>query len=232
MRPKTATFGCRKFVAYDEGHWELLREKRDRARDVMLQLARVGLPSVVYGSVARGDVNEKSDVDVFVPCNVPSYRIELAVDWIERRIVQATPNYAIKGELIVEEGVTVSFPLVRMRDRELDFYRFGGCINLDQLNRGVRVPGVDKRLVLILPREGGHEEVPINEMQPSEVARVLGVCLDIVLERMRVLERRREVGRTGVFLLHSVPPDESFESELMAIARKNPVVRKLIESRS
>ncbi len=232
MRPKTATFGCRKFVSYSEEHWELLREKRDRAREVMLQLAKAGLPSVVYGSVARGDVNEKSDVDIFVPCNVPSYRIELAVDWIERRIVQATPNYAIKGEFIVEEGVTVSFPLVRMRDRELDFYRFGGCINLDQLNRGVRVPGVDKRLVLILPREGGHEEVPINEMQPSEVARVLGVCLDIVLERMRVLERRREVGRTGVFLLHSVPPDESFESELMAIARKNPVVRKLIESRS
>ncbi len=232
MRPKTATFGCRKFVSYGEEHWELLKEKRNVAREVMLQLARAGLPSIVYGSVARGDVNEKSDIDIFVPCNAPSYRIELAVDWMERRIVQATPNYAIKGELILEDGVTVSFPLVRMKDRELDFYRFGGCLNLEQLDRGVRVAGVDKRLVLILPREDGHEEIPINEMQPSEVAKALGVCLDIVLERMRVLERRREVGRTGVFLLHPVPPDESFESELMAIARRNPAVRKLLESRS
>ncbi len=232
MRPKTATYGCRKEVKYTEERWELLKEKRKIALNLMEKLSRLGLPSIVYGSVARGDVSEKSDVDVFVPCNVPSYRIELAVDWIDRRIVQATPNYAIKGELIVEEGVTVSFPLVRMKDRELDFYRFGGCLTLEQLRRNIRVPGVDKRLVLILPKEDGHEEVPINEMQPSEVAKTLGVCLEIVLERMRVLERRREVGRTGVFLLHSVPSDESFESELVNIAKKNPAVRKLIESRS
>ncbi len=231
MRPKTATYGCRKFVEYTKEHWELLNEKREKAMEVMLQLRKVGINSIVYGSVARGDVNERSDIDIFIPDVIPSYRVELAVDWIERRIVQATPNYAIKGELILDNDVTVSFPLVRMKDRELDFYRFGGCLSFEQLEKGERVAGVDKRLVLIMPESKGHFEIPLNEIQPSEVARILGVCVDVVLERMRVLERRREVGRTGVFLLHSVPPGESFESELSAIAKKKPAVRKVLEER-
>jgi len=231
MRPKTATFGCRKFVKYTESHWKLLKEKRRIAKKLMADIASVSLPCVVYGSVARGDVNEKSDIDIFIPCLVPSYRIELAINWIDRKIVQATPNYAIKGEYIVGDGITVSFPLVKMKDRELDFYRFGGCLTLEQLRRGERVAGVDKRLILIIPKEKGHEEIPVNEMQPSEVAKILGVCIDVVVERIRVLERRREIGRTGVFLQYRVPPDESFESTLLKISKKNPAVRKLIDNR-
>ncbi len=232
MRPKTATFGQRKKIRYSNRHWKLLKEKRDVAKKIMSQLEKAGLPSIVYGSVARGDVKEKSDVDIFIPINVPSYKLDLIIEsWIERRVVQATPNYAIKGEFVIDNGVTVSFPLVRMKDRELDFYKFGGCLNLEQLKNNERCAGVDKRLVLINPTKEGHEEIPINEMSPKEVAKKLKVCVDIVLERIRVLERRRNVGRTGVFLLHQVPPYESFESTLKEIAKRKPAVRKLIEER-
>ncbi|AEA47697.1 nucleotidyltransferase domain-containing protein [Archaeoglobus veneficus] len=231
MRGKTATFGSRKNVVYSEEHWKLLERKREEAKKIMENLVRAGFRPILYGSVARGDVSPTSDIDIFVPQLCPSYLIELAVDYMDRRIVQATPNYAIKGELIVDESITVSFPLVKMKDRELDFYRFGGCIGYDELLKGVRAAGVDKRLVLILPNERGHEEVPINEMQPSEVAKILNVSIDIVEERMRVLERRREVGRTGVFLCVSVPPGESFESVLRDIAKKKPAVRRQIVER-
>jgi hypothetical protein len=50
--------------------------------------------------------------------------------------------------------------------------------------------------------------------------------VEVVEERIRVLERRREVGRTGVFLSETVPPDENFESVLREIAKKNPGVKR------
>jgi hypothetical protein len=208
-----------------------LTEKRKRARDVTEKL--IELSPIVYGSVARGDVNDLSDVDVFIPEVVPSYRVEIALDGfniLERRIVQATPNYAIKGELVLEENTTVSFPLVRIKQREIDFYKFGGAINHDGLIKNARVPGVDKRLVLILPKEYGHDEIPLNEMQAGEIAKILKVGVEIVNERIRVLEKRREFGRTGVFLNEQISPHESFESALRTIAKKNPYVKRRLEN--
>uniref|UniRef100_A0A7C2NS81 Nucleotidyltransferase n=2 Tax=Archaeoglobus fulgidus TaxID=2234 RepID=A0A7C2NS81_ARCFL len=219
----------RKLVEYNQEHWNLLTEKRMRAREVMEALLSFGIDGIVYGSVARGDVNEKSDVDIFIPEMIPSYKVEVALDGfevLEKRIVQATPNYAIKGELVLSENTTVSFPMVRMREREMDFYRFGGCIDYRGLVENIRVPGVDKRLTLILPTANGHREIPLMEIHPSSVARMLGISIEIIAERIRVLTRRREVGRTGIFLCETIPSSESFEHALKEIASKNPAVRR------
>ncbi len=229
MRGKTATYGDRKEVIYSEERWKILKRKRERAREVMERLNEFGLESILYGSVARGDVTRDSDIDIFIPIQIPSYKIELALDGfeiLEKRIVQATPNYAIKGEFVLDENTTVSFPLVKMKERELDFYRFGGALSYEDLLLDKRVPGVDKRLVLILPTGRGHIEIPIDELQSAEVARILGVCIDIVEERKRVLERRREKGRTGVFLCETIPLESNFETVLKVIAERNPAVRK------
>jgi hypothetical protein len=226
MRRRTATFGEPKEVVYSKEQWKLLQEKREIARRVMERLRNSGIPSMVYGSVARGDVNKDSDVDVFIPIKIPSYRIELALsefEILERRLVQATPNYAIKGEIILSDA-TVSFPLVRMRERELDFYNFGGAVDLRGIEEEKRVMGVDKRLMLIIPTENGHKEIPCCDISPSELSKLLGVGMEIVVERFRVLERRREVGRTGVFL--NEPVFDSFEAKLKEIAERNPFVKK------
>ena len=113
-----------------------------------------------------------------------------------------------------------------MRDKELDFYKFGGCMNLDSLMKKNRVAGVDKRLVLIIPLKDGHYEIPANELDVSELADFLGVGVEIVNERFRVLERRREIGRTGVFLSEIVHDFESFETKLKEIVDRNPLVKR------
>lgn len=221
-----------KEVIYSKENFRILKEKRNRARELLEILKGFDLHGIVYGSLARGDVTPKSDIDIFIPQKIPSFKLELAlqgIDFVERRIVQATPNYAIKGEFVIDELTTVSFPLVKMRERELDFYRFGGCINYEELIRGVRVPGVDKRLFLIIPNENGHREIHLSELHPSIVAKTLGVSIDIVLERIRVLSRRREIGRTGIYLCERIPLNESFESALRDIISKNPAIRKRIE---
>jgi predicted nucleotidyltransferase len=230
---KIATYDSRGEVIYTEEHWKIFRVKRKRAKEVMGRLMEFGIDSIVYGSVARGDVKKNSDVDIFIPYQVPSYKIELALESfeiLERRIVQATPNYAIKGEFVLTDNTTVSFPLVKMKENELDFYRFGGCISYNELIEGKRVAGVDKRLVLIIPTEKGHFEIPVSDLQPSYVAKVLGISLEIVKERIRVLERRREIGRTGIFLCEVVPSFTSFEAYLTEIAKTNPMVRKRLNA--
>ncbi|MFO7968437.1 MAG: nucleotidyltransferase domain-containing protein [Archaeoglobaceae archaeon] len=227
MTGKTAIFGDRRPQEYNSHHWNILASKRERAREIMADMANMS--PMVYGSVARGDVSNSSDIDIFVPNPIPSYKLEIILDRfevLERRVVQATPNYAIKGEFLLTDNTTVSFPLVNIKGRELDFYRFGGALNYKDLKKDKRVPGVDKRLVLIIPQDNGHEEVPLTDMNPDETAKTLSIHIEVVKERRRVLERRREVGRTGVFLSESLPPLESFESALNEIASRNPYVKR------
>jgi predicted nucleotidyltransferase len=116
-----------------------------------------------------------------------------------------------------------------MREREMDFYRFGGCVDYRGVIENRRVPGVDKRLVLVIPTQKGHREVPLTDLHPSSVAKMLGISIEIVMERIRVLTRRREVGRTGIFLCESIPTSESFEHALKEIASRNPAVRRRLE---
>jgi len=236
-REKVVKISDVKEVVYDKRRWRILKSKRMKALEIMEALRRYGLYSIVHGSIARGDVTEKSDIDVFIPYKVPSYMVELALESIGlkpyiRLIVQATPTHAVKAYIILDqlEERVISFPLVKMRQREIEFYKFGGQLDLEGLRRDLRVPGVDKRLILIKPTPKGHIEIPIIGRE-SEVASLLGISIETVNERIKVLTRRDEKGRTGVFVKYELSPDESFEEALDKLMARNPLLRRQIYER-
>lgn len=217
-------------MVYDREKWLLLERLRSRAKEVMLALRRRGLESIVYGSIARGDVKPTSDVDVFIPYPPSPFLVEGALldagfEILGKSIVQATPSYALKGYLDLGGNTTVSFPLTRLKRREREFYAFGGKLSLEGLLEGKRVPGVDKRLMMIEPTSKGHVEWSILGRE-GEAARLLGISIDTVLERVSVLTRRRKVGKTGVFLKWEFPPDKSFEEAIDDLVKRKPEVRK------
>lgn len=220
-------------VTYTPERWKLLNILREKACNIMRILESEGLPCVVHGSVARGDVNEKSDIDIMIPIPVPSFKVEFALlkggfNFYFREIVQATPRHAIKGYIYLDELTVISFPLTQLSRLEREFYKFGGELTLAQLERGIRVPGVDKRLMLIIPRPYGHDEVSVIGRE-SEVARIIGVSIDIVKERVFVLTRRDEKGRTGVYIRRTLTPEETFEGALMKLASEYPILRRKLE---
>ena len=230
MAKKPLTYAERVEVFYSAEHWRFLADLRAKAMEVMESLERAHIFCIVHGSIARGDVSSKSDIDVFVPQLYPSFTIENALRMaglrIGRRVlVQATPTYLIKGYIEIDERRCVSFPLSKLRTIERDFYRFGGEATLDMLRKKTRVPGVDKRLMLIEPTEWGHVESSIIGRE-DEVAKVLGISVETVLDRVRTLMRRDRVGRTGLFIERELSPEESFEAVLKRIADGNPAVRR------
>lgn len=230
MRRKTAETGPRREITYKDERWERLERLRETAGTILETLAYAGMNGLVYGSVARGDVSKTSDVDIVVPRVVPSYRVEIALEHhgiIDRRLVMATPRALPKAHVEVED-VMITIPLSPPTPRELDFYRFGGAINLQELNDDRRVPGVDKRLMLIHPTGWGHVEEPIQDLSPGVVAKAIGVGQSIVEERIRVLGRRAEVGRTGVYVNRRLAPDETFEQVLDQIAAEDPAIRRRV----
>jgi predicted nucleotidyltransferase len=217
-------------VIYDAGHWKLLRQLRSKALDIMETLEACHLSSIVHGSIARGDVSETSDIDVFMPSPPSSFSIETCLERsgftaINRTVVQATPIYALKGHIELDTQTSLSFPLVKLRSVEKEFYRFGGEARLSMLKAGKRVLGVDKRLMLIEPTKEGHIESAVVG-QEDAVANLLGVSLNTVLDRVRALIRRDEIGRTGVFIEKELAPDETFEQALKKLADQNPAVRR------
>ena len=221
-------------MVYNEKRWRLLQELRRKAEKIMEALESFNLRCIAHGSIARGDVTEKSDVDIFIPSPSSSFMVETALEQngipINRRIiVQATPSYAIKAYIEIEENVSVSFPLVKLRPLEREFYKFGGEISLEELKRNIRVPGVDKRLMLIEPTADGHIESSIIGKE-EYAARLLGISVDIVWDRVKALTRRDEIGRTGVFLERELLPEETFELVLKRLADKNPAVRRRMKA--
>ena len=217
-------------VLYSEKHWKLLQRLREEAVEIMEALEKTGLNCVTHGSIARGDVSVKSDIDVFIPNPSGSFLIESAVERAgltvnQRILVQATPVYAAKGYIELDPQRVVSFPLMKMRPLERDFYRFGGEATLQALKDKKRTVGVDKRLMLIEPTEQGHVESSIIGRE-NAVAKLLKVSVETVLDRVHALLRRDEVGRTGVFIKRELAPDETFEMVLQRLVDENPAVRR------
>ncbi len=219
-----------KEVVYTSAEWALLRALREKAARIMTALEGFRLCALVHGSIARGDVNTNSDVDVFVAEPQSSFLVETALERASipvnaRLLIQATPNYAMKAYIELDAGASVSFPLMRMRRVEREFYKFGGEVNLNQLNAGDRVAGADKRLMLIEPTTKGHAESSIIGREDAAAKR-LGVSAETVLDRVHALLKRDEVGRTGVFIKRELTPDETFELALKKLADENPAVRR------
>jgi predicted nucleotidyltransferase len=219
-----------KEVVYSGERWALLEALREKAVRIMRALEVFRLRGLVHGSVARGDVNVNSDVDVFIAELPSSFLVETALERAgvsvnSRLLVQATPNYAMKAHIEVDSKLSVSFPLMRMRRVEREFYRFGGEVNLQQLKTGVRSAGVDKRLMLIEPTEKGHVESSIIGRE-EQAAKRIGVSAETVLDRVHALLKRDEVGRTGVFVKKELASDETFELALKRLVDENPAVRR------
>jgi hypothetical protein len=217
-------------IIYDEERWHLFRAMRQEAAAMMAPLRGAHIDCLAYGSLARGDVSDGSDIDVFIPSPQSPTIIEATLErhgvWpTGREIVQATPGYAAKAYVYTDELRGYSFPLVELRPTEREFYSFAGSIRPEQVEAGLRVPGVDKRLMLIEPTSRGHVESPIAGRE-GEVAKLLGVGISIVLERVRTLERRRRVGRTGVYLKRVLSPEESFSEVLRELSLRRPALRR------
>ncbi|MEM2900943.1 MAG: nucleotidyltransferase domain-containing protein [Thermoplasmata archaeon] len=232
MKEKVSYRKDAKEKVYDDTHWKMLRDMRIRASGIMEKLP---VDSYVHGSLARGDVKKSSDIDIIILEVLPSYKIEYSLNdaglgYQNREIVVACPNTVPKAHIYVDDKVTITFPLLKMKETEEDFYRFSGLVSMKNLLREERVIGVNKRLELITPTEKGHIEESIigNEI---EVARRLNVGLDIVKERVRVLTRRDKIGRTGVYIKSELSDDETFEEHLENLSDSEPALKRQMRYR-
>lgn len=221
-------------VAYSSKRWDILHRLREKAKQIMEPLDKSNLEPIVHGSIVRGDISPKSDIDIFVQTQASSFTIQSALEKANITptrlyVVQATPNYAMKAHIEIDEGTTVTFPLMKLRKVEREFYKFGGEINLKDLQKNLRVAGVDKRLMLIEPTKEGHVESTIMGRE-EHVAHVLDVSVETVSDRVHALLRRDDVGRTGVFMKQELPEGKTFEMLLEELAKKNPAVRRRLTS--
>ncbi|MCW4034822.1 MAG: nucleotidyltransferase domain-containing protein [Candidatus Bathyarchaeota archaeon] len=217
-------------VFYDQNRWAILNELRQKTVELMEILNSAHLQSIVHGSIVRGDVSKTSDIDIFLPTPPSSFIIETYLERsgfrsYQRKIVQATPLYALKGQIELDQQTSISFPLVKMRLTEKEFYKFGGEATAQFLKDQKRASGVDKRLMLIEPTTDGHIESSVVGRE-EEVSNILDVSLNTVLDRVRALVRRDKVGRTGVYIEKELESDETFEQALKKLVDKNPAVRR------
>jgi predicted nucleotidyltransferase len=219
-------------VKYSRERWRLLTELRGKAAGVLEALRRFSFEGFIHGSIARGDVDRYSDVDVILLAPASSQSLELSLTLngfriYSRRITQATPGHTPKGHIYLDayEKISVTFPLMAFRPLEVEFYKFGGMADIKALSESLRVPGCTKRLTLIEPTIDGHLESNIIGRE-EEVAEKLDIHPEIVRERVRVLMRRDRIGRTGVFLKVDVRDDESFEGVFERLIKSNPALRR------
>ena len=219
--------GTRRVVYYTEDRWRIFKEKRIEAYR-LLKILKNYQP-IIYGSIARGDVNKDSDIDI-VLLNTTSYSIVRYVLESEGykifnlELVQATPKTTPRLciYLDIEEKICISVPLSKLQKNEEEFYKYSGMLTYDDIvkNMYIRVPGVDKRLMLIIPTDFGHIEESIIGRE-YEVSKILNVDPSIIFEREKMLIKRSEKGRTGLYIRISINPEDSVEE----------VVRRILERR-
>jgi len=219
-------------VEYAMNQWDLFHSKRDLVKKIANPLDSAGLQFLVYGSIARGDVNPLSDIDIVILQRLSSCQIESILDQsniqiLGKEIVQATPGDAIKAHIYLPNETTLTFFLSDANEVSFEFYKFGGVINNAMLENSTRTPGVTKRLTLIIPNEHGHREVNLvgNETHAKQLLKIHSKIIEV---RKRVLLKRDKTGRTGVFLKKTVLIEQNFEEELKKIADTNPIVRRKI----
>ncbi|MFW9897758.1 MAG: DNA polymerase subunit beta [Candidatus Thorarchaeota archaeon] len=222
-------------IVYSENDWAILKSKRARAIKLMDMFTKERFNPFIYGSVARGNVHQNSDIDIIFTDQIPSFQIELLLDKNEindyfREIIMATPKDSIKLYIYLSELESITVPISKLGKNEVEFYDFGGKINLHQLKEGYRIPGIDKRLVLIKPTSKGHEEISIigNE---AMAAKEVGINIKTVMERKKVLLKREKYGRTGVFLKKPIDFNESTEEVLKKLANEKSIIRKKLHQR-
>ena len=222
-------------VVYSQDRWMLLENLRSKAGKIMSILAAGSMETIVYGSIARGDVKPTSDVDVFIPYPVSSPLLQVYLEENDFKVyrkvlVQATPSYVPKAYMYLdeEELTSVSFPLAKMRREELEFYRLAGQLDYNMLRENNRVPGINKELKLIIPVEEGHVEIPLKS-NVELAAKVIGLNPQAIRNRIRVLERRIEHGRTGVYREVDVSREESFEEVLRFLEARDPALRRRLK---
>ena len=88
-------------VIYSENHLKLLHDKRERSKILLDMFAKEGLKPFIFGSIARGDVHNDSDIDIVILQSIASYQIEIMLEKngfnnYFREIVMATPADALK----------------------------------------------------------------------------------------------------------------------------------------
>ncbi len=222
-------------VTYSENHLKLLQQKRERSKTLLEMFVKEGLNPFIYGSIARGDIHNDSDIDMVLIQSIAPYQIEIILDKngfnnYFREIIMATPADTLKLYIYLNELESITIPISKFNKKSSEFYDFGGKINLNQIINSIRVPGIDKRLVLIQPISDGHEEYSIigNE---NLAAKQLNVSIDLINERKRVLLKREKFGKTGVFLKRSIGVGETTELVLKKLSNKNTIVRKKLLQR-
>jgi predicted nucleotidyltransferase len=228
LSPETAE------VIYTADRWSQLESIRSKTLSILEAIEQRQIYAIVHGSVARGDVNPDSDIDVFIADPPSSFLIETALEQANiplsnRVVIQATPAYAMKAYIEIDATTTVSFPLMALRRVEREFYRFSGQADAQALKAQARAAGVDKRLMLIEPTAKGHVETAIIG-QEEYVAKHLGVTVETVLDRVHALTKRDIVGRTGVFGKEELTGQETFEMAMQRLADQNPAVRRRLKT--
>ncbi len=237
-REKIAHQSDRIFVPLSNELYAYLHSLRKQAVEILALLESYSINGYCYGSLARGDVTFHSDIDIALLYPIKTFYIEMLIPELEKKfgvvtkkITQATPFYTPKASIEFSHNIEIAWPLVPPSSRDIEFYKFAGMTSKDELQAERFTPGVNKKLLLIEPdfkEQPGYWSSSILGKEHL-VAKKLKVSLDIVKERVRVLTKRDQTGRHGIFLHEILLPQESFQEAIHRIALKNPYFRKKIK---